>query len=333
MEPCNDASRSSGKSVPVTIIGGYLGAGKTTMINRLLQGNQGLRIAILVNDFGEINVDASLIARHTGQTFELTNGCVCCSIGDDLGGALATVSAAMPRPDHIVIEASGVADPNRVANYTYGQPGLKLDGIIVLADCGTVQNRATDRFVGTMVRRQLTSAEILVLTKTDLVADEQIRRTEHWLQQDIPGVPLIRNDDCGISWDVLFGLGKPLKGFDADHATHEPHNQLFATATWQEDTLLDRDRLAKGLRSLDEALLRCKGWVRFADNPGTSVLVQLVGNRLELTDEISERAGSQHALSFIYLRDRLSARTLLDMVSACRTVGSPKTIPANLNLI
>jgi len=333
MEACNHTSRGSSQPVPVTVIGGYLGAGKTTLINRLLQGNRGFRIAVLVNDFGEINIDASLIARHDGQTLELTNGCVCCSIGDDLGGALATVSATMPRPDYIVIEASGVADPSRVANYTYGQPGLKLDGIIVLADSETVESRATDRFVGTTVRRQLASADILVLTKTDLVAVDQIRKTEKWLQKVIPGVPLIRNDDCGIGWDVLFGLGKPLKGFDADHATQEPHNQLFATATWQEDALLDRDRLVKGLRSFDNALLRCKGWVRFADNPGTSVLIQLVGNRLELTDDMSERMGSQHALSFIYLRDRVSAQNLLDMVSACKVVGSSQTISASLDAI
>lgn len=319
-----------GQPLPVTVIGGYLGAGKTTLINRLLQDVQGFRIAVLVNDFGEINIDAGLIARHDGQTLELTNGCVCCSIGDDLGAALAAVSATMPRPDHIVIEASGVADPCRVAHYTFGQPGLALDGIVILADCETVQDRATDRFVGATVQRQLASADILVLTKTDLVVTGSIRETEAWLQRVVPGVPLMRNDDGGIGWDVLFGLGKPSSGVDAGHAVQEPHNRIFATATWREDSLMDRDRLTEGLRSFEGALLRCKGWVRFADDPATPVLVQLVGNRLEFTDDLSARAAGQPALSFIFLRDRLSARALLDIVSACKAARSSRAVPGSL---
>jgi G3E family GTPase len=253
---------------------------------------------------------------------ELTNGCVCCSIGNDLGGAFAAVAATTPRPDYIVLEASGVADPYRVANYTYGQPGLELDGIIVLADSQTVENRSSDRFVGSTVRRQLASADILVLTKSGLVTCAQIRRTETWLQQKFPGVPLLRNDDCRFAWNALLGIGKPLKGFDAGHMAQEPHNQIFATATWQENALLDRDRLTEGLRSFGKALLRCKGWVRFADDPPTPVLVQLVGDRLEFTDVTSPDMEIQQALSFIFLRDHVAGRKLCEMVSACKLTGA-----------
>jgi hypothetical protein len=106
--------------VPVTIIGGYLGAGKTTLINALLAADHGRRLAVLVNDFGAVNIDVELIERHDGETISLTNGCICCSIADSLGESLDQVLALEPRPDQIVIEASGVADPAAIAGYGQG---------------------------------------------------------------------------------------------------------------------------------------------------------------------------------------------------------------------
>ena len=101
--------------LPVTVVGGYLGAGKTTLLNRLLADTQGRRLAVLVNDFGAVNIDAGLIANRDGETISLVNGCVCCSIGDNLGMTLYDLAERPDGPEHIVIEASGVADPARIA--------------------------------------------------------------------------------------------------------------------------------------------------------------------------------------------------------------------------
>src|SRR5208283_5132765 len=156
-------------AIPVTIIGGYLGAGKTSLLNTLLRGDHGLRLAVLVNDFGSINIDAELIASHDGETISLTNGCVCCSMVDNLAITLLELLGRQPPPDHIVIEASGVADPRRIAFYGAAHPRLRLDGLIVVADAETIGARVLDRYVGELVMRQLAEADLLVLSKIDLI--------------------------------------------------------------------------------------------------------------------------------------------------------------------
>ncbi len=103
--------------IPVTIIGGYLGAGKTTLLNSLLSGAHGVKLAVIVNDFGSINIDAALVANRDGETISLTNGCVCCSIGDNLALTLHDLAEQANGPEHVVIEASGVADPSKIARF------------------------------------------------------------------------------------------------------------------------------------------------------------------------------------------------------------------------
>ena len=107
-----------------SVIGGYLGAGKTTLLNRILQHNQGARFGLIVNDFGALNIDAELIESRTDSQVNLTNGCVCCTLVDGFHEALETVAAA--EPDHIIVEASGVADVANIAQFGHG-PNLVLD--------------------------------------------------------------------------------------------------------------------------------------------------------------------------------------------------------------
>src|SRR4051794_19414238 len=124
--------------IPLTVIGGYLGAGKTTLLNRLLHQNEGRRFAVLVNDFGSINIDAALIASHDGETMSLTNGCICCSLANGFLTALTQLRNRAEPPEHIIVEASGVADPLKIAQYGH-TPGFRLESIIVLADAETVR--------------------------------------------------------------------------------------------------------------------------------------------------------------------------------------------------
>ncbi|MEX0741556.1 MAG: GTP-binding protein, partial [Phycisphaeraceae bacterium] len=159
------------EAIPLTVIGGYLGAGKTTLLNQLLRHNAGRRLAVVVNDFGSINIDAALIAQHDGETMSLANGCICCSLANGFLTVLTQLKDRPDPPEHIIVEASGVADPLKIAQYGH-LPGFCLDGVIVLADAETVRRRSRDKYVGRTVIRQLRGADLLVLTKPDLVTDD-----------------------------------------------------------------------------------------------------------------------------------------------------------------
>ncbi len=165
----------------MTIIGGYLGAGKTTLINSLLAADHGRRLAVLVNDFGAVNIDVELIERHDGETISLTNGCICCSIADSLGESLDQVLALEPRPDQIIIEASGVADPAAIAGYGEGWPGCRLDAVVVLVDAEAIRRQARDQFVGELVTRQLKRGDLVLLTKSDLLPGNEVQAVIDWV--------------------------------------------------------------------------------------------------------------------------------------------------------
>ena len=144
---------ASPATTPVTVIGGFLGAGKTTFLNHLLKTGTA-RYAVLVNDFGAVNIDAGLIAAHDGITMALTNGCVCCSIG---GGFIETLGKLLDDQtlfDHIVIEASGVGDPWRIAEIALIEPSLRLSAVAVIADASRIEALLADARVRERYRAQ-----------------------------------------------------------------------------------------------------------------------------------------------------------------------------------
>ena len=297
-------------AIPVTVVGGYLGAGKTTLINHLLNGGHGRRLAVLVNDFGEINIDARLIARHDGATIALSNGCVCCSIAGDLGAALKQVAAGRPAPDHIVVEASGVADPARTANYARGWPEFRPQGIVVLADAETVRERAGDKFVGGTVRRQIAAAELIVLNKTDLADAGQLSATAEWLAALSPAASIVPALHGQLDWAQLLGPQRDAADPAPQDDSDGDHLALHATLSWTGDVPLDRRRFADLLTELGPTLLRCKGWLRLLDMPTQSTAVQAAGQRLDLSSGPTAGGGPANCLVFVLRRDGIAPEDL-----------------------
>ncbi len=185
------------KRLPLTVIGGFLGAGKTTLLNRWLREANGLRMAVLVNDFGALNIDAGLIAATHGDTTALTNGCVCCQIGDDLGRALVDVIEAKTPFDAVVIEASGVSDPWRIAQIGMAAPELSLEGVIVLVDASAVAQQSADPLLADTLVRQLKSADLVVVNKADLASAEALAAARAWVGATAPGTPCIETTEFG----------------------------------------------------------------------------------------------------------------------------------------
>ena len=148
-------------NLPVTVVAGYLGSGKTTYINQQLTRANGLRCAVLVNDFGELNIDAELIENESARSISLVNGCVCCSIADDMEGALEEIRSTADSLDWVMLEASGVADPGRVKNRVLNWPGFELKELVTLVDATRIRKLVNDKFVGGHIREQLSSADNL----------------------------------------------------------------------------------------------------------------------------------------------------------------------------
>jgi G3E family GTPase len=255
------------------VIGGFLGSGKTTLLNRLLRNGSGRRFAVLVNDFGEIDIDSRLIVQHDGRTLTLANGCLCCSIGDSLVTALIDIAQRRADFDHMVIETSGIADPARVADLIRIEPDFTLDGVIVLADASSVREHLADRYVGDSVRRQLEGADLIVLNKLDLV-DEPTSVVAVLP----PGRPILRARHADVPLDLLFGLvpaGAPAS------ASHD-----IALRRWRftARTPLRRAALERTLDALPASVIRVKGIVDLVEQPNTQTIAQRVGRRWTLED-------------------------------------------------
>ena len=159
---------SSPSEVPVTVIGGYLGSGKTTLVNQLLRHANGLRLAVLVNEFGALPIDADLIESSDENVINIAGGCVCCSYGSDLIATLLDLQQVQPQPDHVLIEASGVALPDAIAQSVTLIIRYTIDGIIVVADSETIRNQGQDRYLAGTIKHQLDAADIILLNKVDL---------------------------------------------------------------------------------------------------------------------------------------------------------------------
>ena len=296
--------------VPVTVVAGYLGAGKTTLINELLAQDHGRRLAVLVNDFGAVNIDAALIAEHTGRTVSLKNGCVCCSIVDELGDALDEVLALEPAPDQIVIEASGVADPAKVAAYGQGWPGCRLDAVIVLADAETVQARSRDQFVGELVIRQLRRADVVLVTKCDLVSESELTDVAGWLAAKAPGAATFTRHTGRLDAALLLEAGRAVEGTSPPPALGSGNSSasaVFDSTVIEVGCALDRGRVEAVLRDWPESVLRVKGVVRFRDHENGLHVVQRVGRRWSI-EEAPASVDSSHIGRLMVLGLRGSLR-------------------------
>ena len=274
--------------LPLTVIGGFLGAGKTTLLNRLLRDSQGRRLAVLVNDFGALNIDAALIAGTPGETIALSNGCVCCSIGDDLTAALIGVIEAPEPFDAVVIEASGVSDPWRIAQVALADPALGLDGVIVLVDANACLAHAADPLLADSFRRQLKSADLIVVNKTDLADADELQRVRAWLDTEAAATPRFETAQAEVPMALLSSSALALDGRAGERIRERPsvipanaaiqheheheheheverdhrHADLFETWSCRPTVEFAAPALRALLRDMSAGVLRLKGIVR-----------------------------------------------------------------------
>jgi len=271
--------------IPVTVIGGFLGAGKTTLINRLLQ-TATRRWGVLVNDFGAINIDAALIDSRDGNTIALTNGCVCCGMANDLGAGLSRLAARTPAVEHVIIEASGVSDPWRIAQLALVEPGFSLEPIVVVADAASLKNQLGDRWATDTVRRQIEAAEVVALSKTDLACHSTLTEVQAAIRAIRPDARLVDVRHGELSDSMLRFPVVASHRFRAElPLTHE-----FSTWQWVPPRPLDRARLRSVLQALPTSVLRIKGFCLLAPE-ATPHLLQFAAGQWTLSPAHGQHPG------------------------------------------
>ncbi len=303
------------EKVPVTIITGFLGAGKTTLVRHLMRNPQGRRLAILVNEFGDLGIDGDILRECADANcpedaiVELTNGCLCCTVADDFVPTIAALLARPQAPDQILIETSGLALPKPLLK-AFDWPDLRsritVDGVIAVADAEAVaegrfapdpaaiaRQRLADKSVdhdtplGEVFEDQVACADIVILNKADLVDPARLAKARKTVLAELPrSVPVLEATEGRVDPRIVLGLGaaaeSDLEARPSHHETHDAHDHDdFETIV----VTLPRDADAEAILARMEAIardhgvLRAKGYVAIKGKP-MRLLVQGVGTRV-----------------------------------------------------
>lgn len=284
------------QATPVTLVTGFLGAGKTTLLKHLLQSSLGLKLGVVVNDFGAINIDAELIREVQGetQTVRLTNGCICCSIRGDLLETVVQLTAQPDPPQHIIVEASGVSDPLQlVQTFRLSElaPITRLDGVIAVADAAglldTLEGESAE-----LASRQIAAADLVVMNKIDLVSQAQRAAVEAATERLAPDARVLEARYCSVPVEVLLDTrvhprtGEGCNRLSAKAGACGPghdHHTTYEAFSWEHAAAIDANELRKALDRLPPAVLRAKGFVYVVQAPGERTVLHTVGRRSSLT--------------------------------------------------
>ena len=269
--------------LPIVTIGGHLGAGKTTLVNHLLTHASGRRIVVFVNDFGDINIDAELIDTVVEDRISLTNGCVCCSLSDDLVTGIAEFTRAPVPPDVIVIEMSGVADPRALdaSLATLEAAGAaRFDSRLYVVDCDCFSD--LDFEDKELVIDGAAASDIVLLNKCDLASPEQLRETTTQMAESCPLSTLVETQNCGLPVELLFVPGVERRIDDNRSRSPVDHRRDYSTWSGSTDAPLLREAFDRFASILVERCIRAKGLVSFSDAPDALFAFHLVGRRATL---------------------------------------------------
>jgi G3E family GTPase len=275
-------------ATPVTVLTGFLGAGKTTLVNRILAEAHGLRIGVIVNDFGALSIDAELIVGVESGVVSLANGCVCCEIRNDLVAAVDGVLQQDRELDALLLEASGVAQPSGIArtftSEVFRSP-IRLDGIVALVDSEQLPAQVEDPTTRDLVFGQIGYSDIVLLNKIDLAERAKVDDVRSFVHGRLPSVRIIETTHAQVPFGVLLGIGLNDAASSTEAGSHDDHchgSEAFEHWTYTRYRAVDVDALLAAIRRLPRSVYRIKGFVLCAHDLHHRYLLQAVGQRGEV---------------------------------------------------
>ncbi|MBF2067956.1 MAG: GTP-binding protein [Calothrix sp. C42_A2020_038] len=340
------------QGLPVTIITGFLGSGKTTLLNHILTNQQGLKTAVLVNEFGEIGIDNELIVSTDDNMVELSNGCICCTINSDLVDAVYKVLEREENIDYLVVETTGLADPLPVALTFLGtelRDLTRLDSIITIVDAA---NYSLDLFNSEAAHSQIAYGDVILLNKTDLVTESELQDLERKINEVKEGARIIRTKNSQVPLGLILSVGlfesdKYFEVDDHDHHDHEHHehdhdhsacghdhhdhdhhhhhhsdhleNDGFTSISFQsEKPFLIRKFQYFLDNQLPTNVFRAKGIMWFEESPKRHIF-HLCGKRFTMDDDEWKGAKKNQV---VLIGQNLDKETLLKQLENCLTIPS-----------
>ncbi|HIK05257.1 MAG TPA: GTP-binding protein [Trichormus sp. M33_DOE_039] len=289
------------RGMPVTIITGFLGSGKTTLLNQILKNKQDLKVAVLVNEFGDINIDSQLLVSLDEDMVELSNGCICCTINDGLVDAVYRVLEREDHIDYMVIETTGIADPLPIILTFLGtelRDLTSLDSILTVVDAETFNQ---EHFESEAALKQITYGDIILLNKVDLVKPEKLKEVEGFIHELKDSARIIHTQHGEVPLPLILGVGlTPTDDYtvhnledthhhehhhhhhDHEHHSHHLENDGFVSISFQFDSPFDVHKFENFLtEEMPENVFRAKGILWFSDSELRHIF-QLSGLRYNL---------------------------------------------------
>jgi G3E family GTPase len=339
--------------IPVTVLTGYLGSGKTTLLNRILSENHGKRYAVIVNEFGEIGIDNDLIVESDEEIYEMNNGCVCCTVRGDL---IRVVEGLMRRPgrfDAIVVETTGLADPVPVAQTFFMDDDVRsrtrLDAVVALVDAKHLPLRLKD---SREAEDQIAFADVVLLNKTDLVSETELRDVEAAIRAINPGARIHHTQRAGVPLEEVldrgaFDLQRALENdphfldehdhhdhghdhHDHDHDHHHHHHDHDGASPIHDVTVqsvslrggvMDPTKFFPWIQQTTQVegpnILRLKGIIAFKDDPDRFV-VQGVHMILEGDHQRAWKDGEKRESRLVFIGRELDEGRLKQAFEACQ---------------